>query len=362
MRQLVLLSAVLSVVMLPACRTVGADSAAAPLSAAAPDVGDDRTAYAAMARRSESELRASLRTILDETLPQVQREKAALHAELATLDIPVTLAARHADLRDWHTSEVLDYQARVTALFDARVASIRALFEGALRRGEAAAVSMAAERSPVDLGLTGNPLLDRQMVGYRETLERECGFETLEAERFQWSLRSISLFEAYNSFGDEEALAAIGGRMILFVGGEDIEEPVACLVLEMHDDEAREQRGFAQVMRHRVVRGDTLVTDMGWRALPAQARIETHGRYVIASGLAPRIDTEPSGFEPLAGKRVLVDMQTAVFDEAARLLGGVNWQVEFRVTERGAVSWQMSGGAPAFDAACHEMAALLASD
>lgn len=345
--------------LLPACDTVAARADALPADDAVRRPGLDRPAYAAMSREREAELRVELRKILDVTLPQAIAAEASLQADLEALTPPVVLAARHADLRSWHKDAVAAYQADVKRVFDEHEASMRALFDNAIAEGEAEVVARAATRSPLDPGLTGDPLLDRQMASFRETLEREFAFENLEADRQEWKLRDVTLYETYNAFGDDAALAAIGGRLILFVGGDELGNPRACLVLELDEGRPASTRGFLQAMRHRVMRGDTLVQDMGWRALPEQTPLEVYGRYVIATGIAPTLDATEPGFDALRDMRLLCDMQTAVFDEQAKVLGGVDWQLEFRITVRGDVSWQLSGGSPAFDAECAELKRLM---
>jgi stage V sporulation protein SpoVS len=127
------------------------------------------------------------------------------------------------------------------------------------------------------------------------------------------------------------------------------------LVLSLPDGVATDARGFFQVMRHRVMRGPALVQDEGWRpANQGVPAVEISDRYLIATGIEPVIRTDVPGFEQLHTKNIIVDMQSAVFDEAGEVLGGVDWQVSYRVTSRGDVSWQIDGGRPAFNAACDQ--------
>jgi len=96
-----------------------------------------------------------------------------------------------------------------------------------------------------------------------------------------------------------------------------------------------------------------LVQDEGWRhANQGVPVVEISGRHLIATGIEPVIRTDAEAFDVLRQMRVVVDMQSAVFDEAGEVLGGVDWRITFRITARGDVAWQMTGGRPSFNAEC----------
>ena len=133
--------------------------------------------------------------------------------------------------------------------------------------------------------------------------------------------------------------------LMLFVGGDSYSPaPIARIVLRLDEGVGTATRGIYQVMRHRVMRGDTIVDDLGWRPMPSVTglpELSLRGQHLMTDNVAPLIKTEAPGFASLKDMRVLVDVQSAVFDDEARVLGGVNWGIEFRITGRGKISWQL---------------------
>jgi hypothetical protein len=116
----------------------------------------------------------------------------------------------------------------------------------------------------------------------------------------------------------------------------------------------------AQVTRHRIMRGTSLVADYGWRpaagtATPGIPVTETMGRFLIAPRVEPTMDTSSPYYSQLRDMRIVVDTQTGFFDAGGALLGGVDWRIEFSVSARGDLTWQLAGGKPVFDPYCAEI-------
>lgn len=342
-----------------ACSTVHGDQALV-LPPADHVAEEGPLAYTPGARARERELYEATRAILETTLPELERLKQELRDDLRALELPVVLAASDPILRRWGDPARKAHQQRVEQLFSEHQAALQRLHDEAWQQALVFAATKAPDRSPMDRGVTGDPLLDRTLVTYDETLERAFAFETLEADRNEWLLREIELFEVYSTFGDAAA-AGLDGRITLFLGGDELaDRPQAVLVLSVPEGVAPETRGFFQVMRHRVMRGPALVQDEGWRpANQGVPAVEISGPYLIATGIEPVIRTDVEGFDQLLTMSVIVDMQSAVFDEAGEVLGGVDWQVTFRVTNRGDVAWQIDGGRPAFNPDCEQARAVI---
>jgi hypothetical protein len=116
----------------------------------------------------------------------------------------------------------------------------------------------------------------------------------------------------------------------------------------------------AQVTRHRILRGRTIVKDYGWRPAPVQGgpgrpATETLENYLIAPAVEPLLDRRAANYDQLRDLRVQVDLQTGVFEPDGRPIGGVVWRIEFSVSARGDLTWQLESGAPVYDPYCNEI-------
>jgi hypothetical protein len=50
--------------------------------------------------------------------------------------------------------------------------------------------------------------------------------------------------------------------------------------------------------------------------------------------------------------RIVVDTQSALIAPDGRVLSGVDWRVQFSVSTRGDLTWDISGGRPVYDPWC----------
>jgi hypothetical protein len=73
------------------------------------------------------------------------------------------------------------------------------------------------------------------------------------------------------------------------------------------------------------------------------------------------VDRNAESFDQLRDMRIVVDIQSAVLDtqDGDKLLGGVDWRIEFQVSARGALTWQLASGGPKFDPWCSEVKRVL---
>ena len=313
-------------------------------------------AYATLARRRQRQLQDQLATLLREVIPEVREVNTQLVSAIEDLGLPERLLTADPDLTGWHEKAWKDRQTQVTQHYAAARRKLEALHERANARAVVMAKEMAEERSPLDAGETGDVLLDQELKGFDQTLRSELGLQRLDADEKRDSIGRIDLVRVYTSFRDEGADEALGGRLLLFLGGPEFAEgPRAQLVFK--PDGPFPKGEIVQVMRHRIMRGPTLVQDQGWRRMPAEPVAERFGKALFCGGLAPRINPEAPGFDQLRDMRVIVDVQTALADGSG-LRGGVDWRIEYRITSRGAISWEIDA-LPDFSADCAEVRKVL---
>jgi hypothetical protein len=113
------------------------------------------------------------------------------------------------------------------------------------------------------------------------------------------------------------------------------------------------------------MRGPTVVKDLGWRLSPVATGTPGHPRreflehFVLAPDCQPIVDRNSPHYDDLRDMRILVDVQSAVFDVENKLMGGVDWRLEYKVSSTGDLTWQLSGGKPVHDPYCAEVMKLL---
>jgi hypothetical protein len=195
-----------------ACSTVHGDQAVA-LPPVDHIVVEGPLAYTPGARARERELYEATRAILQTTLPELARLKQQLADDLDALELPVVLAASDPTLRRWGDPARDAHQQRVEQLFADHEAALQRLHDESWHKAIVFAGTKAPERSPMDRG-TGDPLLDRTLVTYDETLERAFAFETLEADRNEWLLREVELFEVYSTLAASPNVRRRGERRL----------------------------------------------------------------------------------------------------------------------------------------------------
>lgn len=360
----------LLMICLPACL------AACSLDTAAPAAfrPDDRPslaaakappAYAARSRARDHEFSAGIVPIIAAAKESSALIRQDVDVSLSDLRVPQRYATAEPKLRHFHEPYADAYADVVDNLYAEALSRLDDQYQLAKGAAESLASSMARARSPLDAGASGDPLLDNKLRAFDETLRmifNRARLKSIGRQRAQHKIDKLELFTSFTSEGADEALS---GRLMLFVGNDERTGlPVCDVVLRTHPDIDPADRGLFQVVRYRVMAGTTIVEDLGWTPLPRGTGlppVDTWAEhYLIAPGLAPKLHTEVLGFDELRALRVVADVQTLVFDRSRSVLGGVDWRLEFRVSERGELTWQPSAMMPAFNAVCEEGGRLLA--
>jgi len=333
-------------------------------------MGEPAITHGALNRSRTRSLNATLEDILKATLPVVARLHGELTAVTDRLVPPESLATTDANLRAWGQASRDNYHATVDVIYDEAHKRLQSLADSALATAESQARMLAPPRAPLDTGATGDPSLDTAVTSFDEVVDGAVGLREIETRHQQDRSRQVDLFEIFSTFGSKEpdgttdAEADLKGRILLFVGGDEtLGAPRAVLAFRTDAGEPDEHR-FAQVTRHRVMRGPTIVSDLGWRAAPmpgraGQPQTEVLDRYLVAPRVEPAVDRTAPGYDQLRDMRVVVDIQSAVLGADGKVLGGVDWRVEFQVSTGGALTWQLAGGRPKFDPYCSEVKAVL---
>jgi hypothetical protein len=320
--------------------------------------------YAARSRARDRAFTRGVLPIISAAKKQAALIRQDVDIAVSDLRVPERYATSEPRLRRFHDGHRDAYADAVQKLYKDALARIDAQHEQSLQAAESLARSMAGDRSPLDAGASGDPLLDNKLRAFEETLRMTLDRSRLEAVGYQRAQHQIDKLELFTSFTSEGADEAMGGRLMLFVGGdEQTDLPICDVVLRTQPGIAPEERGLFQVVRYRVMAGATIVEDMGWTPLPRDTglpAVDIWGeRFLIAPGLAPKLRTSVKEFDQLRALRVVADVQTLVFDRSRTVLGGVDWRLEFRVSEMGALTWQPSAMQPSFNFECAEGARLL---
>ncbi|MGQ0551648.1 MAG: hypothetical protein ACT4PU_00335 [Planctomycetota bacterium] len=310
-------------------------------------------------------LQRALDQILAATVAEVDVLQADLTAALAGVIPPERLATNDPALRRWREDEYRTYREVVQRSYAEAERRLQGMYEAAVGAARGRAQMLAPVRSPLDQGLVGDPALDATLSSFEEVLSHAVGLDDFEHRREQDLQRGRELFEVFSTFGVEGVEERLAGRLLLFLGGDEAEgTPRALLVYR--DDAGRDvaEFSFRQAVRFRVFRGPTLVSDLGWRLVPTplgrgEPAVEAFGNCLLATQVEPFIDQTASSFDSLRDMRILADMQSALVGSDGLILGGVDWRLEFSVSALGALTWQLAGTPPAFQAACAEVARLL---
>lgn len=311
------------------------------------------THYALFERQRVEVLEDELDVLLAQTIADAQALLDQLEADLASLDVPERFSTNDRMLRSWHETEWRDYRASVDGLYDTALARLLQLHVSAIAQAVSRAEDLVGKRSPLDDGPTGSTLVDHAITSFGETLRAEVPVQELETRAEHDSLGRIELIHVFSTFTAPGADEVIGGRLILFVGGDEhATAPHVKLVLKGADDEAPKGIRVLQAIRHRLFRGHAMVQDLGWQPMPRGPKTSFHDSALIIDNIEPRLDTQAPAFSELGGMRVLSDMQTVLVKDN-EVLGGVDWRIEYRITVRGAVSWRLSE-VPQFSPICAE--------
>lgn len=321
-----------------------------------------RPAYAAQARQRAHALRDELLVVSQEIQERSALLRESVHLKVAQLPIPARLATRESYLSGLERADVDVYEAAVHAIYQDALAELDMLHAEALERAIGMASSLAPARSPLDPGPTGDALLDREVTALEETLRIELGRTELEGEGYRTTVRRVELLEVFTSFNTPEADETLGGRLLLFVGNDPDEQPRVDVVFRAAEGTSAEQVGLLAAVRHRIMAGDTVAEDLGWSALPTPfglPAVAVDGRYLLAQAVGPDLEEAMGGLARVTDRRVLTDLQLALFDAETGIRGGADLQLDFRVSVRGKLSWLVSASEPRFNVQCSEVRAVL---
>jgi hypothetical protein len=360
-------------------------------------IGEPAITHGAVSRAQTEKLGVMLEAILATTLPVVARLREDLDAAAGQLAPPERLATNDSTLRTWGQAERDAYRAKVDLFYDEARRRLRGLEDAANIAAADQARTLAPTRAPLDTGATGDASLDTAVTTFAEVVDGAVGMRDVDVRHQQDRARQLDLFEVFSTFGARTALlvaparvepvaaadgaavetvaapqddtesdaeAAMGGRILLFVGGDEtLGAPRALLAFRADKGEPGGHH-IAQVVRHRIMRGSSVVTDLGWRAAPTPGKpglpqTEVLDNYLIAPRVEPAVDRTAPAFPELRDMRIVVDIQSAVLGPDNAVLGGVDWRIEFQVSLSGALTWQLAGGRPKFDPWCSEVKQVL---
>jgi hypothetical protein len=330
-----------------------------------PDVAP--TTHGAASRDRVAALEQELDQILAVTLPEVRDLQSELEAALAKIPVPEKLATNQPGLAQWREAQRATHGDQIVMACDETERRLKLMQGVALDAAVEQARLLAPERAPMDAGFTGDPALDSALDQFSEVLDGALALPDLEVKSSQEASRVIELFEVFNSFalkdpdGTTAAEDRMRGRMLLFVGGDETgAAPRAVFAFRDHAGDAPRTRIVAQVARHRILRGSTIVRDYGWRAAPVkgkpgQPETEVLENYVIAPAVEPILNRSASAYDQLRDLRVQIDLQTGVFEHDGTPIGGIDWRIEFSISARGELTWQLEAGKPVYDPYCGEI-------
>ncbi len=320
--------------------------------------------HGAVSRAHEQELQARLEAILSVVQPEIGTLQVDLTSAVARLARPERLATTDPVMRTWRQAERKAYQDSVELFHDEAERRLSALRDYAMGLAAEQARALAPARSPLDPGPSGEAALDGALETFSEVLDGALDLSELSVHRSQDLERRVDLFEAFSTFG-EDAEATMGGRIHLFLGGDETDGvPRALLAFRVDDEREPGSLHVRQVLRHRILRGSAIVKDLGWRAAPmpegtpGRPVTEVLDNVLIAPRVEPVVDRTAPAYDQLRDMRVQCDVQSAVY-QGDKLLGGVDWRIEFQVSTRGDLTWQVAGGKPVFDARCAEVVRVL---
>jgi len=336
--------------------------APAPSSAGAPALS-----HGAQTRERVATLQQELDQVLALTLPEVHGLQSELDAALAKFPMPEKLTTNQPGLGDWREEQRAVRTAQVTKACDETERRLKLMQQLAMDAAVDQARQLAPDRVPTDTGWTGDHALDSALDQFSEVLDGALGLSDLEVRRSQEANRSVELFEVFNSFSlkdpDGTTLAEdrMNGRLLLFVGGEESgSAPRAVFAFRDDSNDTPRTQLVAQVARHRLLRGGTIVKDYGWRAAPVQGKLgrpatEVLGKYLIAPAVEPILNKSAAAYDQLRDLRVQIDIQTGVFENDGSPIGGIDWRIEFSVSALGDLTWQLEAGKPVYDPYCTEI-------
>ncbi len=305
-------------------------------------------------------LDAVIDMLLLETGPAVNAVTGQLAQRVGGLHAPLKLATDERGLKGWGAAERRSFQAEVDAAYDTARGQLSQLQGLAMATATQIALDMATSQPFLENGLTGDRQLDLRLTALDEVLDSAVNIDSLESAREQDKARGLELLESFSSFGIEGAEEALDGRLMLFIGGDEFEGAPRCMLVYRHDGPRDAgSYSFAQVYRHRIMRGDALVQEIPWRPVRSAeadgfpARF-LYDEYLVAQDVQPVINTAAPNFHELHDMRIVADVQSAMISPEGEIIGGVDWRIQFAVSRRGDLTWNVAGGEPRWDAWCTE--------
>lgn len=318
-------------------------------------------------RARVAELELEIDQILALTLPEVRSLQAELESALAKIPPPEKLGTNQPGLVHWHEADREKHKLQIMRACDETERRLKTMHGLALDAAVEKARSLAPDRTPNDSGFTGDSSLDSTLDQFGEVLDGALALPDFAVRRSQEISKVVELFEVFNSFALKEpdgttvAEDRMRGRLLLFVGGEETgAAPRAVFAFRDYTGDAPRTQLVAQVTRHRILRGTTIVKDYGWRAAPVAGspglpKTEVLDNYVIAPAVEPVLNRAADAYDQLRDLRVQIDVQTGVFESDGTPIGGIDWRIEFSVSARGDLTWQIAAGKPVYDPYCAEI-------
>jgi hypothetical protein len=318
-------------------------------------------------RERSTQLERDVDEILALTLPQVRSLQAELEDALTKYPAPEKLATNQPGLVHWREELRTQHREKVARACDETQRRLSLMHTLAMDAAVEQARLLSPPKAPIDAGQTGDGALDSVLDQFSEVLDGALNAQDLEVQCSQQASKVVELFEVFNSFalkdpdGETAAEDRMQGRLLLFVGGDETgAAPRALFAFRDHAGSEPRTNVVAQVTRHRILRGRTIVKDYGWRAAPVKGspglpQTETLENYLIAPAVEPVLNRAADAYEQLRDLRVQIDVQTGVFEQDGTPIGGIDWRIEFSVSARGDLTWQLESGKPVYDPYCAEI-------
>lgn len=317
------------------------------------------------ARDRGEQLDAMLEVLLNETDPAITEVRHQLARHVRSLRPPPKLATNERGLKGWGAGERSLFQAEVDAAYDQARRQLEQLHGLVMTTATQMALELAVTEPFVDDGFTGDRQLDLRLTALQEVLDGRMALDGLEAAREQTKAAGLELLEAFSTVGLADAEASLDGRLMLFIGGDETAGAPRCMLAYRHDGPSDPAAyTLAQVFRHRIMRGDAVVHEVPWAPAPTFTGAGhfdafLHEGYLVAEGVQPIINRDAPDFHELLDMRIVSDVQSAVIGPGGEVLGGVDWRIQFAVSRRGDLTWNVAGGEPRWDPWCTEVRRVL---
>ena len=162
-------------------------------------------AYSARSRSRERGLEAQMLPIIVAAKQRAAEIYAQVDEAVSALPAPQFYATREPELRRFHAGQKDVYFEVVRGLYDEALQRLDRLFAASLAKAETLAQALAPDRSPLDAGASGDPLLDRRLHSFGDTLRMTLNRDLLEAAGFERAGHRVEKLEVFSSFTSEGA-------------------------------------------------------------------------------------------------------------------------------------------------------------